>query len=405
MERFHKEYLSSIDIRLSAAKVSQLAMAAPLESSGTTAPKITAPETKKEEPKILSNQKLELTAALLALGALRPAIAIMSMYPWLVDAHPELADLLLRALGVSIQQYYDVSITKGKTRVSDWTQARERYGASGFTTPVPRRYVPTSIAPIPPSTSTVDFVFFFPDWADRVPICIHSDDLVHIVAPLLAFVNVHLHRNTVLLTKLTRIGRALVYPTGFNVETKERIPDPDPEDPIRQFWLKMTRFYFIPALSLLRGNIVCAVEVNQLLRLFETTMRWSVYGEWKSRTYQSHPELRIRFIQADRESKGIMRRLSVQTNDSLSGTMAKLAHQNPTVFFTNVVNQVMAYDNLANVVTESMKFLTILGHDVLVYCILDALTNPNKERVKDDGVNTTDWLQSMFDFYTMCNPR
>jgi hypothetical protein len=36
-----------------------------------------------------------------------------------------------------------------------------------------------------------------------------------------------------------------------------------------------------------------------------------------------------------------------------------------------------------------------MGFDVLVFIILDALANPNKERLKDDGVNTTDWLQSM----------
>jgi THO complex subunit 2 len=47
----------------------------------------------------------------------------------------------------------------------------------------------------------------------------------------------------------------------------------------------------------------------------------------------------------------------------------------------------MAYDNL-------VVHATTMGFDVLVYIILDALSNPNKERVKDDGVNTSDWLQS-----------
>lgn len=54
----------------------------------------------------------------------------------------------------------------------------------------------------------------------------------------------------------------------------------------------------------------------------------------------------------------------------------------------------MAYDNLANVVIQALRYVTNMGFDVLVFIILDALANPNKERLKDDGVNTTDWLQS-----------
>jgi hypothetical protein len=54
----------------------------------------------------------------------------------------------------------------------------------------------------------------------------------------------------------------------------------------------------------------------------------------------------------------------------------------------------MAYDNLAGVVIQALRYVTNMGFDVLVYIILDAFANPHKERVKEDGVNTSDWLQS-----------
>lgn len=177
-------------------------------------------------------------------------------------------------------------------------------------------------------------------------------------------------------------------------ETKKPSGELDPDHPIRQFWLKALRLYLLPALPLIRGNAVCTVEVWNIIRQYETTVRWRLYGEWKTTTYQSHPELRIRQVQADRESKGILRRLSHNTIDSLSGTVAKLAHSNPCIFFTVAVGQIMAYDNLANVVIQALRYVTNMGFDVLVFIILDALANPNKERVKDDGVNTSDWLQS-----------
>ena len=178
--------------------------------------------------------------------------------------------------------------------------------------------------------------------------------------------------------------------------TKKQIGEHDASHPIRQFWFKVLRMYLLPALPLIRGNAVCTVEVWNIIRQFETTGRWRLYGEWKTNVYRSHPELRVREVQADRESKGILRRLSHNTIDALSGPVAKLAHSNPCIFFTNAVHQIMAYDNLASVVIQALRYVTNMGFDVLVFIILDALANPRKERVKDDGVNTSDWLQSMF---------
>lgn len=154
------------------------------------------------------------------------------------------------------------------------------------------------------------------------------------------------------------------------------------------------RKHLIPALSLIRGNAVCTVDVWGIIKTFDISLRWSLYGEWKSSIYMSHPELRIRRIEAERESKGILRRLSSNTYDSLSGLVAKISHGNPCVFFANAINQVMAYDNLGDVVIQSLRYVTTMGFDVLVYVTIDALASPNKVRVKEDGVNTSDWLQS-----------
>ena len=149
------------------------------------------------------------------------------------------------------------------------------------------------------------------------------------------------------------------------------------------------------------------VEVWYVLKSYDTTLRWQLYGEWKTTTYQSHPELRIRQVQADREAKGLLRRLSLNTIDSLSGAVAKLVHSNPCIFFTAAVGQIMAYDNLAAVVIQALRYTTSMGFDVLVFIILNAFADPNKERVKDDGVNTMDWLQSQFTltifFPIVCN--
>jgi THO complex subunit 2 len=213
MGQVHKEYLANVQTRISGAKVSALALAAPLPQEGSLAPapaKAKAPvaeQKKAADPKQVPNQKVGLLTALLAVGALKPAIAIMSKFPWLVNAHPEIADLMLRVLKLSISPLYD-SLLVNKERNPSFNSARARYGNTGVSYPSPRKPSLTLWAPTPPSTSTVDFVFFFPQWVERVPICSSLDDLVDVIEPLVAFIGVHISRDPLFLTKFLRLGRS-----------------------------------------------------------------------------------------------------------------------------------------------------------------------------------------------------
>ncbi len=95
MDAVHKKYLTACNSRIAGAKMSALAMAAPLESSssygGSKTRNATPAEAKKPEAiKEMPNQRLGLLHALLSVGALRPAISIISKFPWMVDAFPEL---------------------------------------------------------------------------------------------------------------------------------------------------------------------------------------------------------------------------------------------------------------------------------------------------------------------------
>ena len=100
MENSRKEYESDVHTRIAGAKNTMLAMAAPLESSPSSSQKskpIPLPEVKKAEIKD-TNQKAGLLVGLLVVGALEPAVALLSKFPWLVDVRTEIADLLIRIL-------------------------------------------------------------------------------------------------------------------------------------------------------------------------------------------------------------------------------------------------------------------------------------------------------------------
>ena len=217
MEAVHKQYLAKVDERISNAKISQLAMAAPLESAGTTSRvKGTPTPEPKKEVKEPPNQKLGLLNALFAVGALRPAIALLSKWPWMVDAFPEIADLIIRVLQHSITPLYESNGNAKKA--TSFTKPRARYGSTGVMPPTERRPHLTLWAPTPPSTSYIDFVFFYPDWTQRVPVCSTLDDLIDVIEPLMRFIGLHISRDPSFLTKFLRLGRTHMTTTvGFLV--------------------------------------------------------------------------------------------------------------------------------------------------------------------------------------------
>ena len=117
-------------------------------------------------------------------------------------------------------------------------------------------------------------------------------------------------------------------------ETKRPIGTPDPTHPVMVFWFKLLRRYILPALPLIRGNAVCTVDVWNVMRQFEITLRWQLYGEWKTSTYKSHPELRVRQVQTDREAKGILRRL-------FHGTILQPKH--PLALLSVVLDRILSF--------------------------------------------------------------
>jgi THO complex subunit 2 len=214
MPDVHARYLASIDSRITGAKVSVLAMAAPLESTGSSKPRQSTPTEpeKPDTPKETPNQVLGLLHAMLSVGTLRPAIALLSKYPWLVDAFPELADLLLRILKHSISTLYEATCVTGHDK-SSFSKAKARFTNTGVAAVPEKRVHITLAAPTPPCTSTTSYLFFYPQWTQRIPMCSTMDDVVDVIEPLLNFVGVHVSRDVNFIAKFSRVGRSHITST------------------------------------------------------------------------------------------------------------------------------------------------------------------------------------------------
>ncbi|KAG8144557.1 hypothetical protein E2320_013047 [Naja naja] len=121
---------------------------------------------------------------------------------------------------------------------------------------------------------------------------------------------------------------------------------------------------------------------------------YRLYGQWKNETYNSHPLLVKVKAQIIDRAKYIMKRLTKENVKPSGRQIGKLSHSNPTILF----DYIQKYDNLITPVVDSLKYLTSLNYDVLAYCIIEALANPEKERMKHDDTTISSWLQSLASF-------
>ncbi len=110
------------------------------------------------------------------------------------------------------------------------------------------------------------------------------------------------------------------------------------------------------------------------------------------------PELRAAQAATEKEAKGILKRISKDNIKQSGRNLAKASHSNPTIFFTVALNQVQAYDNLIQPLVESAKYLSQFEYDIFSFNLVDALSNPEKERTKQDGTNISLWLKSLAAF-------
>lgn len=198
--------------RIAAAKVSALAVAAPLSddtpTNGSARPRPAGSEAKvPAEQRKAPNQKLELLIALLSIGAVRQSIPIMTQFPWMVAAYPDVADLYLRILRVSLQPLYENLYRPNSDFVQSNTTPRSRYGTNGVILTPARKTAITLLAPAPPDTATTEFVFFYPNWRNTIPICTVLSDIPDILMPLLKFIGVQISRDIGFITKLCRLGK------------------------------------------------------------------------------------------------------------------------------------------------------------------------------------------------------
>lgn len=346
------EYYDELSKRNASGSTNALAMAAPLGDDGDT-PSGSAAETPSAK---IPPQLPELLRVLLGIGAVDHVRPFLERSPWLFGAFPGLAAAYIRLVEYQLEPALRGAATVLHTQLQ-----------------LPNEEL-TMYIPLPCSTATTSFVFCVGDWADGL--VQHDASTCAELIPQLALLGVHIHKDV---RFFQRVCRLVV--SNFSDER----------------WHSVLRAQLLPAVSLTSANAAVLHDMWLILKQLPYTARFALYGEWEHRAY-TRPELRFRRAETEREARGILRRVSTDNLRASGRSLAKAAHANPTVFFRVVLNQVQSYDNLIEPVVDSAKYLTALEHDVFTFCLLEALSNPDKERTKSDGTNASLWLKSLASF-------
>uniref|UniRef100_A0A8C3KTD5 THO complex subunit 2 n=1 Tax=Chrysolophus pictus TaxID=9089 RepID=A0A8C3KTD5_CHRPC len=311
-------------------------------------------EEKTEKPP--DNQKLGLLEALLKIGDWQHAQSIMDqMPPFYATSHKPIAIALCQLVHVTIEPLY------------------RRVG-------VPKGAKGSPISPLPNKRA--------PKQADSF------EDLRKEVFNMLCYLGPHLSHDPILFAKVVRLGKAFMkefQSDGNKQEDKEKMI-------LFSCVLSITDQVLLPSLSLMDCNACMSEELWGMFKTFPYQYRYRLYGQWKNETYNSHPLLvKVKAQTIDR-AKYIMKRLTKENVKPSGRQIGKLSHANPTILFDYILSQIQKYDNLITPVVDSLKYLTSLNYDVLAYCIIEALANPEKERMKHDDTTISSWLQSLASF-------
>ncbi|KAM3363868.1 THO complex subunit 2-like [Capsicum galapagoense] len=226
---------------------------------------------------------------------------------------------------------------------------------------------------------------------------------------MLSSVGPHLYRDTLLLQKVCRVLRGYyICAHGLvtsgqtcyisqNVTIGDRTPQMHLKD-ARSRIEEALGGCLLPSLQLIPANPAVGLEIWELMNLLPYEVRYRLYGEWE-RDDEQCPMLLAARQTAKLDTRRILKRLAKENLKQLGRMVAKLANANPMTVLRTIVHQIEAYRDMITPVVDAFKYLTQLEYDILEYVVIERLAQSGREKLKDDGLNLSDWLQSLASFW------
>ncbi|KAI5201481.1 hypothetical protein E4T38_06077 [Aureobasidium subglaciale] len=337
-----------------------------------------------------ANQKVALVKSLLAIGCLPEALYILGRFPWLTDLVHELPDYIHRILHHMLTKVYEPArplanrpgMNDAKPHIGDPTGLPK--GQLNLTPAPPLKTLRWANLDRPDHGDAVEYKFYWDDWVDNIPVCQSVDDVFQLCSTFLNLTGVKIGRDSALLMKLARIG-------------KKSLTD-DPSESNYARWIDLSKRLLVPALSLTKHNTGDVNEMFELLKFFSVSVRYSIYAEWHFGNTSRLPDIKSAFDLTKAETKDVLKRISKTNVRAMGKALSKVAFSSPGIVMQVAIHQMESYDNLIDVVVECVRYFSMLGYDVLTWCLMNALGGGGRNRVQADGMLTSPWLRALSTF-------
>ncbi|KAH3906630.1 THO complex subunit 2 [Parastagonospora nodorum] len=329
-----------------------------------------------------ADQKHLLLKSLLCIGALPEALFILGRHPWMLEVYPDLHEFLFRIAHHSVSKVYEATRPIPSDQfpvVPKGAGLRTNARPSDF---IPRKTLRWAKLDQRDAGEGLNYKFYWEDWVDNVPVCQDAGDVLKLCTSFLGLLGAECGRDTLLLTKIVRIG-------------KKSLADDD-SSANRKRWIDFCATFIAPALSFTDKNPGITNEVWGLLKTFDTATRYMIYQQWFSSMRPT--SLRDEFAQVLKSTNNLLGRVAAGNTKEYSKKIAKISYASPGIVFQRCVQRTINYANMIDTLVECVKYLTLLGYDCLTWTMVKFFINPSKEGTQDDGMLSAPWLKNIASF-------
>lgn len=380
------------------ARASALALAAPLVDDDDTRRPISAGNSssekkhsqndtvnkKNKQQQSKKSQKAQLLSFLLSVGSLYPSLFILSKFPFLPGAYPEIADMVNRLVEYTIEPLFLKTIINTKPTPSASLRPKKIPVSAIRDTELddPRRKGEILVLhpPVSPVYDENRYRFFYSDWSVGLATVDSIEGLQSVSEILLKYSGPLISRNARLLVRICRIAK-------YFLQAKDN----------EEFWYEYFRNYILGAISVVGPNPGIIHEIFLVMQYFPFEARYALYGEWSAVLAKSNPHLKFATSKAEKDTKDVLKRLSKTNVREMMRRLAKISYANPIPSFTVFISQVESYDNLGDLVVEAARYFTDMGWDILPFVIMLQLTS-GRGTIQSSGMSDRKWIQSLSSF-------
>ncbi|EME81754.1 uncharacterized protein MYCFIDRAFT_203793 [Pseudocercospora fijiensis CIRAD86] len=359
------------------------------EKSGAATPAQDKKDEPKEELPPPANQKLQLLKALLLIGAIPEALYMLGRFPWLAELDVTLPPFLFRIVKHMLSKMSEsvlpladeTELQNSKEQLQD-TSARA--DSTLLFTARPPRKILRWLHNDGFDKDGVEYRHYYGDWNDNVPVCQNVNDVLALCETFLGYLGPKIGQDASILATILRLAhRSLTV---------------DSSSSNRATWLKLMRRLLLPALSYGKHNPQLTHQVFELLKMWDTATRYSIYQEWFTGATSRQPDVQVAFSRNKSEVRDVLRRVANDTVKKQGRALAKVALASPGIVVMEMISQLEAYSNMIPSLVECVRYFSPLAYDVLVWALINSLRGEGRGRRQADGMLTSAWLQALARF-------